>query len=526
MSFLSTGEYLIRLLEAYEVDYVFGIPGVHTAELYKGLERSRIRHITPRHEQGAGFMADGYARSSGKPGVCLVITGPGLSNISTAMLQARADSIPMLVLTAINNPEEIINGRLHEMPDQSAFAKTVALTSTTIKDPADLPAAIEEAYRVFQSKRPGPVHIEVPLDVMKIDCSSLPQEFNCKRHKVDAPDNSALQQAASLLERAERPIILAGGGARHAASALIKLCEKLAAPVITTLNARSAFPLDHPQILNASASLETLHNLINKSDCVLAVGTELGPTDYDMFAMTGLPTYTNLIRLDIDMAQISQNAPATIALCGDAASGINGLLEKVAGRNTPPADLGDIRASIDADKSPGQRAHIALLEAIRDQNPETVFVGDSTQLTYAGNLYFNPGDKGEWFNSATGYGTLGYGLSAAIGAKLANPEKPVLAIIGDGGIQFSLGELGTLRDIGLPVTVLIWNNDGYGEIKSYMENHDIKPEGVDLMAPDFAAIAAAYGLKAVTLHGPDKVPDTIATSFRAGESLVLDVRVK
>ncbi|MEM1365435.1 MAG: 5-guanidino-2-oxopentanoate decarboxylase, partial [Pseudomonadota bacterium] len=450
------GEYLIRCLEARGTDYVFGIPGVHTVSLYRGLAGSPIRHITPRHEQGAGFMADGYARVSGKPGVCFVITGPGLSNIATAMLQARADSVPMLVISAVNDLDRLVRGRLHEMPDQAAFARTVAVQSSTVTNGEELRTALDAAYGLFATGRPGPVHIELPLAAINAMCGDAPP---ASANPVSpCPIAAEMEAALQVLDQWSKPLILAGGGTRRAAPEILALAEKLSAPIITTVNARGAFPADHPLVLHASASLPSVRKLIDEADGLVAIGTELGPTDYDMYETLGPLPPKPMVRVDIDVDQARSNADPTHILVGDAAqitSRLTGRLDqKLPGFGNR---IAEVRMAIRAELGDDYRAHIALLNEIKAEAPDTVFVGDSTQLVYAGNMAFAPGihtgtytgTGGDWFNSATGFGTLGFGLSAAMGAKLADPSRPVLCLIGDGGIQFGLAELGTLKALGM-----------------------------------------------------------------------------
>jgi acetolactate synthase I/II/III large subunit len=280
------GEALIDLLEAHGVDTVFGIPGVHTVELYRGLAGSKIRHVTPRHEQGAGFMADGYARASGKPGVAFVITGPGLTNTITAMGQARADSVPMLVISGVNATATLGKGfgHLHELPDQRGMMEKVALSSRRITKPEELPGALADAFALFASGRPGPVHIEVPTDVMTLAADGLsPKLANAA---PPAPDAELIARAAALAGKATRPVILAGGGAKSAGTALRRLAETLDAPVVLTANARGLLHA-HPLAVPASPSLKAVRKPIDAADLVIAVGTELGPTDYDMYADGG-----------------------------------------------------------------------------------------------------------------------------------------------------------------------------------------------------------------------------------------------
>lgn len=240
----STGEALVAQLKARGVETVFGIPGVHTVELYRGLVSSGIRHVTPRHEQGAGFMADGYARGSGKPGVAFVITGPGLTNILTPMAQARADSVPILVVSGVNCTTSLGKGLgyLHELPDQHALASCVALVSEHVAVPDQLSTSLDKVFAPFQSGRPGPTHIQIPLDIAGDE-----QTGSClsKPPRLPVTESSSILDAARILAAAKRPVILAGGGAKLAGKALRKLAEQLDAPVVQTVNARGVL-FDHP----------------------------------------------------------------------------------------------------------------------------------------------------------------------------------------------------------------------------------------------------------------------------------------
>jgi len=301
----TVGEWLIDLLEVNDVDVVFGIPGVHTAALYRGLAASTIRHVTPRHEQGAGFMADGYARVSGKPGVCLVITGPGLTNTITAMAQARADSTPMLVISGVNARATLgrDGGALHELPDQRAMMRALAIHTHTLLEPADIADVMGEAFARLRSGRPGPVHIEIPTDVMDTPVAvSAPRPSPAVRPCADA---GAISEAVALCSAAHRLVIIAGGGANDAATPLADLAIRLDAPVVTTANARGLLA-GHSLCVPASPSLKAVRELLGEADLVLAIGTEIGQTDYDVYADGGFPSLHRLIRVDIDAAQLAR----------------------------------------------------------------------------------------------------------------------------------------------------------------------------------------------------------------------------
>ena len=306
------GEALIKQLEAQGVDVVFGIPGVHTIELYRGLAGSSIRHITPRHEQGAGFMADGYARVSGKPGVAFVITGPGLTNILTPMAQARADSVPMLVISSTNDHANLGLGLgdLHELPDQQGLAAKVARRSIRIESSTDLKPAFRQVYDDFAHLRPMPAQIEIPKDVLGMTYQSEQKAGDPTSPRHPGLDPDAIAKAAVILSKAKAPLILAGGGGRAAEAELKKVATTLNAPVVLTVNARGLLH-QHPLAVPASPSLAAVRKLIQESDAVIAVGTELGATDYDMYEDGKVPDLNQLIRIDICKDQLHRHPAAS-----------------------------------------------------------------------------------------------------------------------------------------------------------------------------------------------------------------------
>ena len=511
---ISVGQALIQLLEHAGVDTVFGIPGVHTIELYRGLARSKIRHVTPRHEQSAAFMADGYARVSGNPGVCLLITGPGLTNALTAMAQARADSIPMLVITGVNARDTLSKGfgYLHELPDQSAMAKTIALWSHTLLNPNDLGAVLAEAFVRMTSGRRGPVHIEIPTDVMKMQIA-LPQ-FVAPDRKEIMPSVQSLHQAAALISAAKSPVILCGGGAFQAGHLVRDLAEIMDAPVVSTVNARGIIG-NHPLSVPASPSLKAVRHVLTCADLVLALGTEFGPTDYDMYDTGQFPLLQGLIRVDIDAAQLARKPETTLAIEADVQQFLSGLVPLVSlmkGDGAKRAAATKIAAF--AELSPTYQSHVRLCEIIYETLPDAIIVGDSTQLIYAGNLYLEAPQPSSWFNAATGFGALGYGPPSAIGAALAAPDRPVVCLVGDGGFQFSLAEIGTAKDENANVIFIVWNNQCYLEIENSMIAAGVAPVGVKPSAPDFVKIAVAYGIKATQINANDDLAPALLQEHR------------
>jgi len=528
------GEVLVKLLEGYGVEQVFGIPGVHTVELYRGLASSSIEHITPRHEQGAGFMADGYARTSGKPGVCFIITGPGMTNITTAMGQAYADSIPMLVISSVQSRSQLGGGRgkLHELPNQGTLVAGVAAFSHTLMSAAELPAVLARAFALFQAGRPRPVHIEIPLDVLVENADALLDSQPVQISRAGAAP-VAVAQMAELLANARRPLILAGGGAIDAAAALTRLAERLEAPVALTINAKGMLPSRHPLLIGSTQSMVATRALVAEADVVLAIGTELAETDYDITFAGGFEIPGTLLRVDIDPDQTVRNYPPKVALVSDSRTAAEALLAAVEGRalaqrqgDWGPQRAAALRAELDGLWDAPTRAQTQFLTTVLEVLPEAVLVGDSTQPVYTGNLTLNPEHPRRWFNSSTGYGTLGYALPAAIGAWLGGASErsrraPVVCLIGDGGLQFTLAELASAVEAQTPIIVLLWNNQGYEEIKKYMVNRAITPVGVDIHTPDFIGVARALGCVAEAVAGVETLRAALAAAAeRQGPTLI------
>jgi acetolactate synthase-1/2/3 large subunit len=524
----TVGETLVDLLEARGVDMVFGIPGVHTLELYRGLAASGIRHVTPRHEGSAGFMADGYARVSGKPGVCFLITGPGLTNAITAMAQARADSVPMLVISGVNRRATLGHeaGHLHELPDQAAMMRTVALYTHTLMAGADLPAVLDRAYAAMLAGRPGPVHIEIPLDVMTERIEAPMRTLPLPARRPPAPE--AVAAAAAIAATARQPVILAGGGAKGADGTLRALAAHLDAPVVTTVNGRGLLA-GHALCVPASPSLAPVRDLIAAADLVIAVGTQIGPTDYDMYADNGFPTLARLVRIDIDPLQTTRGAAADAAIIGDAEEALAALLTLLGPARLPgsgAARAAHARQATFAALRPRLQGEVGVIRTIAAALPGAAIVGDSTQLVYAGNLYAEITRPGGWFNAATGFGALGYGPPAAIGAALGDADRgPVVCLVGDGGFQFCLSELGTALDERARVIFVVWNNHGYGEIESYMVENGIAPVGVRPGAPDFTAVAEAYGMTAEAIDGPGDLEPALKRAARADAPYLIEIRL-
>jgi len=527
MSQPSCGEALVGLLEAYGIDTVFGIPGVHTVELYRGLSESRLRHITPRHEQGAGFMADGFARAGGRPAACFIITGPGMTNITTAMGQAFGDSVPMLVISSVNATGDLGlgEGRLHELPSQRSLVAGVSAFSHTLMRPEELPQVLERAFALFNSARPRPVHIELPLDVITAAAEILPRTA-APRVEKPAPDETQVARAAALLRKAERPLVVLGGGAQDAVSEARELVKRLGAPAVTTINGKGILSPDDPLSLGSTLPQPPVLEALGNADVVLAVGTELGETDTLLFRRR-LELNGKLIRVDIDREQLRRNALPEVGIVSDSKAALAALSDALtsagAGKGAQTDRAKALRAQLEALLTEPQRVHQRIMQALDEALPDAIVVGDSTQLVYSANLFYKPQAPRSYFNSSTGYGTLGYALPASLGAKLALPDRPVVSIIGDGGLMFTIAELATAVELKLSVAILVWNNRGYGEIKKYMSERGIAEIGVDIYTPDLLAIARAFGCHTARADTLDQLRELLAETPRAPGATVIEV---
>ena len=485
---LSTGEALVGLLESYGVDTIFGIPGVHNVEMYRALPRSKIRHVLVRHEQGAGFMADGYARATGKPGVCFTITGPGLTNILTPLGQAWSDSSNVLVISSALDIGDSAQGRgrLHEMLDQRGAAATVTSLHMRAYTPKDVRDAVARAFANFASQRPRPAYIEIPLDLLKQPAGEgwtargLPA--------VASPSAAQIEQAIAKLDAARSPMIVLGGGALHAGREAVAIAEKLNAPIVTTTAGKGAVPADHPLCLGYVLGRQACWDMLAASDAILVAGSELSETD---FWNDDIVIDRNMIRIDLDPSVMSRPHTADIAILGDAKQALEAIAAGVTRRKEPAP------ARFDRGEPDPLRAMLTkVLEVIREALPEdTVICSDMTQIAYAANEVFPVSTPRTWLHPV-GFGTLGFALPAGIGAKFGVGDRPVAVMIGDYGIQYTINELGTAAEHKLPLVILMWNNDALGQIRDDMVNKGIQPNAVTLKNPDFQMLARSYGIAA------------------------------
>ncbi len=318
------GRYVVELLAANGIDVVFGIPGVHTLELYRGLALTGMRHILVRHEQNAGFAADGYARATGRPAAAFVISGPGMTNALTAMAQAYSDSVPMIVVASAPVRASLGKGWgvLHEVPDQLALAAGVAGLARAALSAEDVRDHLRAMFASFRTGRARPAYLQIPLDLLAEPTDLKPERFATPDARL-LPPQEAIDEAASALATARRPLIIAGGGAREASESLLQLVDALDAYFVSTTAGKGLLPEDHPANLGASLPFRETQELVAAADVVVAVGTELSETDF--YTGTRLPMSGRLIRIDLDPTKLSDHYGAEVAVRGDARASLEGI---------------------------------------------------------------------------------------------------------------------------------------------------------------------------------------------------------
>ncbi len=520
---LSVGEALIELLEAYDVDTIFGIPGVHNVEMYRALPRSKIKHILTRHEQGAGFMADGYARATGKPGICFTITGPGLLNILTPMGQAWSDSSNILVIaTALDIADSAQGrGRLHEMIDQRAAAASVTTLHMRAYTPKDVRDGLARAFSNFASQRPRPAYLEIPLDMLKVAAGDGWHARPLPRRALPQADQVAA--AVAKLNAAKRPIIILGGGALDCRVAALAIAEKLNAPVLTTTAGKGAIPEDHPLCMGYRLGRMPAVEFIKSSDAILCAGSQLSETD---FWQDNVVFDKNLIRIDLDADSLARPHTAEIAIQAEAKATLEAIAEGVtrhsaaAKNEIVDSEKDHLRLVISDAK---QQAILRVLEVIRAALPRnTIVCSDMTQIAYVANEAFRVYEPHTWIHPV-GFGTLGFGLPAGIGAKFGKPQTPVAVMVGDYGLQYTLNELGTAAEHKLQVIILLWNNESLGAIHDNMVNFGIQPNAVALKNPDFQMLAKAYGCHAEKPDSLKALSLAIAAALKADGPTVIEM---
>jgi len=525
------GEWVVEALRAEGVRHVFGIPGVHNLAIYDALLRqSEITHVLARHEAGAGFMADGYARASGRPGAGVVTTAPGATSALTPLVESYAGSMP-IVLVMSDVASQLVGrdvGALHEVPNQIECFKPVTRWAEAVTEAGAIPAAVHAAFDLLRTGRPGPIAISIPNDFLSARFEAPQRSGGHGRRPPCHVDE--IRKAARLLGGAARPLLIAGGGviAAGAEARLTELARRLGAPVITTVMGRGAIserdPLWHGVLPNSRAT----EDVIKAADVVLAVGCRFAhrSTQGLLLNLAFAPSQT-LIHLDLDPTVIGRLFKPQLAIVGDAADGLAALLQELGPGEARNGWEGGWREGLRTAASGRYTDTVArLIGSLRAALPDdAIVVNDQTGINYWMEWRF-PIVRPRTFLYPVGSATLGYGVPAAIGAKIANPERPVVCVVGDGGFMYSVNELATAVKYRLPIVFLVMNDDRYGAIKWLQETMFAGRWGeADLANPDFPALAKAFGARGDRLPGLDDLEAAITRALAADGPTVLELRM-
>lgn len=520
------GDLVTETLYGLGATTVFGLPGQHTLALFDALRRSPLTYVGLRVENNAGFAADAYGRTTGEVAPLFLSTGPGALTSLAALQEAAAASAPVLAIAGQVPRAGLGGGRhgyLHELRDQQASFRDVVKSVHLVRTASQIPSAIAAAWESALTAPHGPVWVEIPADVLSAP-TTLPQVT-----AVDAtpreltPRPELIAVAAHLLAGAARPVIVAGGGVvrADASGKLRALAEKLAAPVVTTYGGKGAFPWEHPLSLRSWMEDRHTTDFLEDADVLLVVGSGLGElsSNYHTFAPRG-----RVIQIEADLGKLEANHPA-LGIHADARAALSALLEseplESADRRDATEAAGSVRAVLDAVEARIAGRHLEperrILAAVRDALPaRAASFWDMTILTYWAWAAW-PGPM----HSAQGAGGLGYAFPAALGAAAADPTRPVLAVSGDGGALYSIAELATARQYGLPVTWLIVDDGGYGILREYLTDAYGETTGTDLTGPDFVALAESFGVPAVRTT-PESLREDLAKALVSpGPSVVV-----
>lgn len=524
---LTGAQAIIATLRAHNVDTIFGIPGVHSLPLYDIMrDEQGLRHVLARHEQGAGFMAEGYARISGRPGVVSTITGPGATNAATPMASAFADSIPLLVISTTLPTASTgkARGELHELKDQFGVMDSLAGWAREVKHVEEIPEALHNALRAMKIGRPRGAYLQVPYDLLENSAEvEIPTECS---FEAPTPSRESIGAAAQLLNAAQQPVIIAGAGvtAAEANEQLAKVAELLQAPVILGNKSHDVLPGDHPLVVTTPGyTPEALQALLERADVGLVIGSKLGAerTDYGKF-----PLPPKLIQIDIDAAEIGHNHPVTLGVVGDARKALEGLLEQLVPQERPTlsATMATIKEQMRQFTYRTYGTGVEFLDGVREGLPQDgIIVADMTMLGYASALY-TPVYAPRTHIHPSELCTIGCGLPLALGAKVAAPERPVVALCGDAGFLLNMGEMATAIHEQIPVVVVIFNDKTFTAVKSDQKRRfDKRYFATDVVEPNYVALAEAFHARGVYAETSAALSDAISTAIQHPVPTIIEV---
>jgi acetolactate synthase-1/2/3 large subunit len=539
----SGADILVEALCDLGVEVVFGYPGGAVLPIYDAMFRSkRIRHILVRHEQAATHAAEGYARSTGKPGVVLVTSGPGATNAVTGITDALLDSIPMVVITG-QVPTALIGTDAFQEADTVGITRHCSKHNYLVKDPARLGEVVHEAFHIATSGRPGPVVIDIPKDVQV--ATARYQKPGPIRHKTYRPqvkaDQSQIEQLVDMLAAAERPILYTGGGIINSGPAASQLLRELAritgAPVTSTLMGLGAFPASDPQWLGMLGMHGTYeaNMAMNQADLVVALGSRFD--DRVTGRLDAFSPNSRKVHVDIDRSSVNKNVRVDLAIIADVGHALEDAVRIWKSRQHPKPDTTEWQRRIAGWRAVGclsfpengdaimpQRAIRALYEATQARQPIITTEVGQHQMWAAQHFGFEKPNK--WLTSG-GLGTMGYGLPAAIGAQLGNPGALVIDIAGEASIQMNIQELATATQYRLPVKIFILNNEYMGMVRQWQElTYESRyAESYSDSLPDFVKLGEAYGWKGILIEHRDQLEDGIAAMLDHDGPVIVDCRV-
>lgn len=530
MPHLSGAQALVATLRSHNVDTIFGIPGVHTLPIYDALYgEPGLRHILARHEQGAGFMADGYARASGKPGVVCTITGPGVTNVATPLASAYADSVPLLVIST-SLPRASLGrsrGELHEVKDQFGMMEALAGWARVISQVEEIPDALRDAFRAMSSSRSRGAYLQIPLDLLMVEA-----DMEIPGPAPATPPRPSQEQIAVLvrmLTEARRPLIIAGAGVTRAGAneQLARLAEIVGAPILLGHKSHDVLPADHPLAVTMTnyGLPDAARSLLAESDMALVIGSKLGA---GRTSNGRLPLPKTLAQIDIDPAEIGRQYPTGLGIMADARLALDDLLKALQETQhqwvSRVAEVAPVREILRPHVRRIFGESLALLDGVREGLPRNgLVVADMTMLGYASAEYL-PVYEPHTYIHASELCSIGCGLPLAIGAKAGAPERPVVTLCGDGGFLLNVGELATAVQEQLDVVVVIFNDSTYTAVKrDQTRRFGGRYIATDLQAPDYVTLARAFGLKGVRAETSRELSEAIQVATAHSGSTLIDV---
>src|SRR5438552_236784 len=527
---ISGGQAVVKALEAHNVEVVFGMPGVHNLALYDALcDAPEIRHVVVRHEQGAGFAADGYARATGRPGVAITTAGPGAFNALTAIAEAWSDSSPVVLIASHIESAyvEQERGFGHELRGQLEAFQTATRFRARPTSVAEIGPSIAEAFAQAQTGRPRPVMVQVPQDVLNSSVASADvgpvESLPVSRPRADA---ALVRTAAEMLARAERPAIYAGVGVHRsgAHAEVLALAEKLEAPVFTTAQGKGAIPEDHPLAVgNRWTGEADLIKLLRESDVLLGVGTRFGATDTSQWQ---LPLPEAIIHIDVDADELGRNVRAEVTLEGDAKTVLGQLLHALdgesQGRVSRRSELQAALRSSDAAANDSWPEPLRLLRDLRAGLARDAIVFCDSLIQYWAARHF-PVLAPRAMHLPWTFGTLGSSLPMAIGAKVAFPDRQVVTVCGDGALMFTLPELATAVQARANIVIVVCNDRGYGAMRMHQRRRFGRLIASDLATPDFVAVAEAFGAGGLRVNSAYELGPALEAALADTRPVVIDV---